>query len=114
MLKDGVVYVLAPPIRFNKPAVDASAITYEVKKGYLKSAEALENLKKSISSLVFLKGKENISLIRENGRRQVAEFVEAWMLKSFTDGKRYPVKVIFPDEKPPDIIRTGDSTNAPP
>ena len=114
VLKDGVVFVYAPPIRFNKPSVDASAITYEVRKGYLKSAEALENLKKSISSLVFLKGKENIGLVRENGRRQTTEFVEAWLLKSFTDGKSYPVKVIFPDEKAPNAIRFGDTTNAPP
>jgi hypothetical protein len=114
VLKDGVVYVHAPPIRFNKPSVDASAITYEVKKGYLKSAEALEHLKLSISSLVFLKAKENIGLVRENGRRQTTEFVETWLLKSFTDGRQYPVKVIFPDEKPPDAIRFGDTTNAPP
>jgi hypothetical protein len=114
VLKDGVVSVFAPPIRFNKPSVDASAITYEVRKGYLKSAEALENLKKSISSLVFLKAKENISLVRENGRRQTTEFVEGWLLKSFTDGKRYPVKVIFPDEKAPDAIRADELPNAPP
>jgi len=114
VLKDGMMFVYAPPIRFNKPAVDASAITYEVRKGYLKSAEALENLKKSISSLVFLKAKENISLVRENGRRQTTEFVETWLLKSFTDGKRYPVKIVFADEKPPDTIRSGEATNAPP
>src|SRR5688572_29413454 len=102
LLKDGVVYVFAPPIRFNKPAIDASAITYEVKKGYLKTAEAQENLKKSITSLSVLRAKENIPLIRENGRRQTTEFVERWLMKSFTDGKQYPVKVFFPGEKPPE------------
>jgi hypothetical protein len=102
LLKDGVVYVFAPPIRFNKPAVDASAITYEVKKGYLKTAEAQENLKKSITSLAVLRARENIPLIRENGRRQTAEFVERWLMKSFTDGRQYPVKIFFPGEKPPD------------
>jgi hypothetical protein len=96
------VYVFAPPIRFNKPAVDASAITYEVKKGYLKTTEAQENLKKSITSLSVLRAKENIPLIRENGRRQTTEFVERWLMKSFTDGKQYPVKVFFPGEKPPE------------
>lgn len=115
VLRDGSVQVYAPPIRFNKPSVDASAITYEVKKGYLKSADALDNLKKSISSLVFLKAKENIGLVRENGRRQTTEFVEAWLLKSFTDGKRYPVKVIFSDEKPQNAFVPGDGvTNAAP
>ena len=100
-LRDNEIHVLAPPIRLNKPSVDASSITYEVRKGYFKSAEAQENLKLSITSLVSLKGKENISLVRETGRRQTAEFVENWLAKSFTDGKRYPVKVYFPDENPP-------------
>ena len=104
VLKDNQVYVYAPPIRFNKPAVDASAISYEVKKGKLKTAEAQENLKKSISSLAVIRAKENIPLVRENARRQTAEFVERWLLKSFTDGKNYPVKVYFPDETSPDTL----------
>jgi hypothetical protein len=101
VLKDNVVYVLAPPIRFNKPAVDASAISYEVKKGYLKTSEAMESLKKSVTSLATLKAKDNVALVRENGRRQTTEFVERWLLNSFADGKQYPVKVFFADEKPP-------------
>lgn len=101
VLKDSVLHVFAPAIRFNKPAVDASAITYEVKKGYFKTAEAQENLKKSITSLVALKARENIPLVRENGRRQVTEFVETWLMRSFADGKQHPVRVFFPGEKPP-------------
>jgi hypothetical protein len=103
-LKDNVVYVFAPPIRFNKPAVDASRISYEVKKGYLKTSDAMENLKRSVTSLATLKAKENVELVRENGRRQTTEFVERWLLNSFADGKQYPVKVFFGDEKPPDGI----------
>ena len=109
ILKDNVMYVSAPAIRFNKPSVDASAITYEVKKGYLKTDEALENLKKSVTSLVALKAKDNISLVRENGRRQTTEFVERWLMKSFDDGKRYSVKVFFPGEKLPEDVPTGSS-----
>jgi hypothetical protein len=108
LLRDGVVHVSAPSIRFNKPAVDVSAITYEVKKGYLKTAEAQENLKKSITSLSVLRARENIPLIRETARRQTVEFVERWLMKSFTDGKDYPVKVYFPGEKTPDAIPFGD------
>lgn len=104
LVKDGKVQVFAPAIQFNKPAVDASAITYEVKKGYLKTAEAQENLKKSITSLATLRARENIPLVRENARRQTTEFVERWLLHSFTDAKQYPVKVYFPGEKPPDQI----------
>jgi hypothetical protein len=104
-LRDNILYVLAPPIKFNKPAVDASAITYEVRKGYVKTAEAQEKLKKSITSLVALKAKENIPLVRETGRKQTADFVEKWLAKSFSDGNKYAVKVYFPDETPPDGVK---------
>ena len=108
-LKDGVVYVFAPPIRFNKPAIDVSAMTYEVRQGYLKSSVALENLKKSLSSLVLLRAKENIPLVRENGRKQIVSFVERWMARIFSDGRQYPVKVFFPEEEPSDekLLKPG-------
>ena len=98
-LKENVLYVFPPAIKFNTPAVDASAISYEVKKGKFKTAEATENLKKTISSLAKLRAKENIPLVRENARRQTEQFVETWLERSFTDGKAYPIKVVFPDEK---------------
>lgn len=102
VLRENVIYVMAPPIRYNKPAVDASKLNYEVKKGYVKSSEALDNLKQSITGLVVLRAKENIPLVRETGRKQTADFVEKWLSKSFADGKQYPVKVYFPDEPMPD------------
>jgi hypothetical protein len=101
LLRDNVIYVFAPAIKFNKPAVDASAITYEVRKGYVKTADAQENLKKSITGLAIIRARENIPLVRETGRRQTSEFVEKWLMKSFADGKQYPVKVYFPDEPAP-------------
>jgi hypothetical protein len=103
LLKDNVLHVLAPEIKFNKPAVDASQIKYEVRRGSLfrNTEAAQENLKRSISSLAERRAVENLSLVRETGRRQTAEFVEKWLAKSFTDGKSYPVKVYFPDETPP-------------
>ena len=113
VLKDSVIYVFAPAIHFNKPAVDASAITYEVKKGYFKTADAQENLKKSITSLVALKARENIPLVRENGRRQVTEFVETWLMRSFADGKQHPVKVFFRDEQPPAGVQPRSDALAP-
>jgi hypothetical protein len=103
VLQDEVLYVLAPEIRFNKPAVDASEIQFDVRKDSLlrDTKTAQENLKKSITSLAERRAKENVSLIRDTGRKQTAEFVEKWLAKSFTDGKGRPVKVYFPDETPP-------------
>jgi hypothetical protein len=39
-LRDGHIVATAPPLRFNKPAVDASAISYEVRKGTFKTSTA--------------------------------------------------------------------------
>ena len=110
-LKDNVIYVFAPPIKFNKPAVDASEIKYEIRKGsVLRDVEtAQENLKKSITFLSQTRARENIALVRETGRKQTAEFVEKWLSKSFPDGKQYPVKVYFQGEASPDGVSILDA-----
>lgn len=104
VLTNGVILATAPPLNFNKPAVDASAITYEVRKGRFKTVEAQESLKRSITALVLLRARENIPLVRENARRQTTEFIEHWLMKSFADAKQYPVKVYFADERIPDSL----------
>jgi hypothetical protein len=104
VLREGVLHVYAPPIRANKPSVDVSALNYEVRKGHFKTAEALENLKASITSLVALRAKDNIPLVRETGRKQTTEFIERWLARSFADATQYPVKVHFPGEGPPDEL----------
>ena len=102
VLQDGVLRVYAPAIRFNTPAVDASVITYEVRKDSVlrNTTAAMETLKKSITSLTRQRAQDNIGLVRETGRRQVEEFVEKWLARTFTDGKKHSVKVYFPDESP--------------
>lgn len=101
-LQDGVIYVVAPNIRFNKPAVDASLINYEVKKdSYIRRThEAMDNLKSSITYLSIQRARTNIDLTRETARNELQSFVENWLSKSFADGKQYPVKVRFRNESP--------------
>ncbi len=103
LLQDGVVWVTAPDIKFNKPAVDASRITYEVKKDshFRRTSEAVENLKSTITGLSIKKAETNIGLVRETGRRQTELFVENWLSRSFADGRKYPVKVRFRNETHP-------------
>ncbi len=110
LVKDNVFYVIAPRIQFNKPAVDASAIQYEVRKDpFVRKfnpfasapAKVQEDLKESITFLANRRARENVNLVRETGRRQTTEFVERWLMKNYTDGKQYPVKVYFADESPP-------------
>lgn len=116
--RDGVIYVMAPPIKYNKPSVDASLIQYEVRKDSVlrKTTAAQEELKKTISSLVQIRARENIPLVRETARKQTTDFVENWLRRSFSDGSNYPVKVFFPGEKlPPGLqFRTNAPTGAGP
>jgi hypothetical protein len=107
VLKDGVLYVFAPPIQFNKPAVDASEIQYEVRKGSVlrDTVSAQENLKKTVTFLTQRRAKENIALVRETGRRQTMEFVEKWLVQNFSDGRKYPVKILFADEATPEGLK---------
>jgi hypothetical protein len=110
VLRDGVIWVTAPDIKYNKPALDISRITYEVKKDshFRNTSEAMENLRSSMTSMCYQKARANIDLVRETGRKQTETFVENWLAKSFSDGKKYPVKVRFHNEKP-----TTDATPAP-
>lgn len=101
VLEDGVIHAHAPRLQFNKPAVDASAISYEVRKGSFKTSEAMEGLKRSVTSLVTLRAKENIGLVRDGARRETGAFVERWLMRSFSDAKQYPVRVYFEGEKGP-------------
>ena len=104
-LENGVVRVIAPDIKFNKPAVDPSRITYEVKKNSLirNTTEAMDNLKSSITWLSYKKAKANIDLVRETGRTQTQRFVQNWLAKAFSDGKNYPVEVRFRSETQPSL-----------
>ncbi|MGH7970913.1 MAG: hypothetical protein ACREIC_19505 [Limisphaerales bacterium] len=113
-LEGGVIWVTAPLIKFNKPAVDASGISYEVKKdSYLRrTPEALGNLKNSITGLSYSKARSNIALVRETGRHQTELFVENWLAKTFSDGKQYPVKVRF--RNGPDGLGIHDASKKPP
>jgi uncharacterized protein YqiB (DUF1249 family) len=101
VLEGNRLQVFAPPLQFNTPAVDPSAITYEVRKGYFKTAEATEQLKRSIATLVKLRARENMELVRPHAREQITAFVERWLVRAYADGRDYAVKVYFADEKPP-------------
>jgi hypothetical protein len=101
VLRDGVIWVTAPDIKYNKPSLDISHITYEVKKDshFRNTSEAMENLRSSMTWMSYKKAEANVDLVRETGRKQTEGFVDNWLAKSFADGKKYPVKVRFRHEK---------------
>jgi hypothetical protein len=95
-----VVRVLAPPIEFNSPAIDASAIRYEVRAGSIlrNEAAALEKLREGLTEASRRRARENIVLVRELGRKKTIEFTEKWLTRSFTDAPSHRVELRFADE----------------
>lgn len=108
-LEEGTLHVLAPPIRFNRPAIDASEIDYEVRASSLlrDEAAALELLKRGLTRMSEERAAEHVVLVREVGRTKVREFVERWLAGSFGDGESYRVVVRFADEAPLAADRPG-------
>jgi hypothetical protein len=94
------IRVLAPPIRFNRPAVDVSAIRYEVVRGSLLRDErgALERLARGMTVLAHLRARENLPLVRETARQASERFVANWLAWQFEDGAAQRVEVRFRDE----------------
>jgi len=92
--------VLAPPIRFNLPAINASEIRYEIRQGSLlrDEDESLEELKRGLTQMSIRRSRDHLPLVREMGRRKTQEFVENWLVQSFDDGREYRVRVLFADE----------------
>jgi len=115
VLRDGVIWVTAPDIKYNKPALDVSRITYEVKKDshFRNTSEAMENLRSSMTWMSYRKAQANIPLVRETCRQQTEAFVQNWLAKSFADGKKYPVKVRFRTEKPAPEAPPAQAQDAP-
>jgi hypothetical protein len=102
LLQEKTVWVKAPPIRFNTPAIDVSRLRYEVKSGsvFRDEALAMEKLKRGIGELARARALENVGLVRELGRKQTAEFVRTWLLSRYDDASAYRVEVLFADEIP--------------
>lgn len=101
-LRDGVIHVLAPEIGHNPPALDASALSWEVRSGsvFRDEGEALERLKRGLTAMAERRADENVQLVREVGRRKTAEFVERWLARGFSDAESHRVEVLFADEVP--------------
>jgi hypothetical protein len=100
--------VRAPALEFNQPAVDVSALRYEVQAGSVLRDEALalEHLKQGLTDLARTRAQRNVALARETARREAEHFVETWLLRSFTDARDYRIRVVFGGEPVPSASPT--------
>jgi hypothetical protein len=99
-LEDGEVRVVAPRVEWNPPAVDVSALRYDVREGSVLRDEQIvvERLRSELSGLVAMRARQHVPLVREPGRRKLEGFVETWLVQRFADGGRYRARVRFADE----------------
>jgi hypothetical protein len=99
-LEKGIVWVTAPRIEWNTPALDASALRFQVREGSVFRDEGLaaENLRAGLTEMARGKARQNVALVREVGRRKTEEFVETWLVRGFSDGGSYRARVVFADE----------------
>jgi hypothetical protein len=102
-LEGGDMLVVAPPIEPNEPAVDVSALQYEVRQGSIFRDEglALDRLRAELTALARFRARTHVPLVRDTGRRRVEAFVETWLVGRFSDGAGHRVRVRFADEAPP-------------
>jgi len=94
------VRVLAPPVEFNRPSIDVSALRFEVREGSVFRDEqiALDHLRAELTPLAARRARQQLPLVRETGRRSVESFVETWLVHGFADGGDYRARVRFADE----------------
>ena len=94
------VLVLAPQVEWGPPAVDVSALRYEVKAGSVLRDEQVvqERLRSELTALAQMRARQHVAFVREAGRRKVEAFVETWLVHRFGDGRDYRARVRFADE----------------
>lgn len=99
-LEGETLRVLAPAIEWNAPAIDASALRYEVREGSVLRDEAavLAALRASLTEASRQRARDNVALVRETGRVKAADFVATWLKGRFDDAKNLRVEVAFADE----------------
>jgi hypothetical protein len=100
--RDGdTVLVFPPPITPGTPALDVSALSFYTLQGSLWRDETAvkERLRGSLTEALARRAVDGTPLVREIGRQRLSEFVGKWLGDRFSDGRRFHVKIIFPDER---------------
>jgi hypothetical protein len=99
-LEGETLRVVAPAIEWNAPAIDASALRYDVREGSVlrDEAEVVAALRASLTEASRQRARDNVALVRETGRVKAAEFVATWLKGRFDDAKNVRVEVAFADE----------------
>jgi hypothetical protein len=102
-LESGVLRVRAPAIEWNAPAIDASALRYDVREDsvFRDEAAVVQALRQSLTEACRVRARQNVALVRETGRTRAADFVRTFVSARFDDAKDVRIEVVFADEAEP-------------
>lgn len=103
-LDGDTVRVVAPQIRFNRPAVDVSRLEWNVRQESLFRDErpARAALQDGLTEMAVQRARDNVPLVREIGRRRAEAFVRQWLLNTFAEqADDRAIEVVFRDEASP-------------
>lgn len=94
------VFVLAPPLSWNEPAVDVSRLELvKAETSVLRDEDrVVEELRLSLTAAFRQRARRNAALVRETARREAEEFVRSWLLRSYGVPEDVRVVVRFRDE----------------
>jgi hypothetical protein len=103
------VLVVVPPVEWNQPAADVSALRFTVREGSVLRDEqvALDRLRSQMTPLLDRRARQHVPLVREAGRRKVEAFVETWLVQRFADGKGYRARWCSPRARGCDSATAG-------
>lgn len=115
---EGGITVLAPEIRYNRPAVDISNMRFTTLEGSLLRREkpVRNRFVRDMTRVLRTKAGEKIPQIRETARDEVRTFVQNWFVAlAFPDAPAPPSveAVYFADETPPETLDTDRSERVP-
>ena len=96
----GVLEVIVPVPGHNEPSANLSELRFEVKEGSLFRREQLvvDGLKDSMMDFLRQRANENLSAVKETGRRETKKFITQWLATSAADENITDVRIQFQDE----------------
>lgn len=101
--REGMLYVFAPELSGQTPAVNLSEMKFEIRKGsFLRDENQVrERLQKELSGFLSENSIHLREKVRNEARSSIEQFVRGWVASQVTDNTTtLPIKVIFPRENP--------------
>lgn len=99
-LEERTVFVLAPPLSWNEPAVDVSRLELvKTETSVLRDEDrVVEELRRSLTAVFRQRARRNAALVRETARAEAEAFVRSWLLRAYGVPDDVRVVLRFRDE----------------